>query len=43
LVRGVIEDVADAEFVEHASNKAEVIQDLATVRGLAGHHHLLCW
>ena len=42
LVGGVIADVADAEFVEHARNKAEVIQDLATVRGLVGHNHRLC-
>ena len=33
---------ANAEFVEHASHKAEVIQDLATVRALVGHNNLLC-
>jgi hypothetical protein len=41
LVGGVIEDVANAEFVEHASDKAEVVQDLAAVRGLIRRHHLL--
>jgi hypothetical protein len=41
LLGRTIEDVAKAEFVEHASNKAEVVQDLATVWRLVGHNHLL--
>jgi hypothetical protein len=41
LLGGVVDRVAHAEFVEHASDKAEVVQDLATVRGLSGHNHLL--
>jgi hypothetical protein len=36
-----INDVPDAEFVEHASDKAEVIQDLTTIRGMVGHNNLL--
>ena len=40
LVRGVVEDVAYAELVEHASHKAEVVQHVAAVRGMVGHHHL---
>jgi hypothetical protein len=36
LWRGLVDDVAHAEFVEHASDKAKVVQDLATVRGLIG-------
>jgi hypothetical protein len=31
LLRGSVDDVAQAEFVEHASHKAEVVQHLATV------------
>jgi hypothetical protein len=38
----LIDDFADAEFVEHARDKAEVIYDLAMVRRLIRHHHLLC-
>jgi hypothetical protein len=41
LARGLVNDVANAKFVEHASHKAEVIQDLAMVRGLVGHNCLL--
>jgi hypothetical protein len=41
LWRGVVDDVANADFVEHASDKAEVVQHLATIRGLVGHHNLL--
>jgi hypothetical protein len=33
LLHGLLDNVANAEFVEHASHKAEVIQDLAMVRG----------
>ena len=36
-----IEDVTNAEFVEHASDKAEVVSDLATVCRLVGHNNLL--
>ena len=43
LLGRAIEDVANAEFVEHASDKAEVVQDLATVWRLVGHNNLLCW
>ena len=42
LVGGLVDHVAHAECVEHASHKAEVVQDLATVRRLVGHNHLLC-
>jgi hypothetical protein len=42
VVGGVIEDVANAEFIEHASDKAEMVQDLATVRRLVRHKELLC-
>jgi hypothetical protein len=41
VVGGVVENVANAEFVEHASDKAEMVQDLALVRGLVGHNNLL--
>ena len=41
LVGGLINDVPKAKFVEHASDKAEVVQDLATIGGLVGHHNLL--
>ena len=41
LLGRAIEDVAKAEFVAHASAKAEVVQDLATVWRLVGHNHLL--
>jgi len=41
LLGRVIEDVANAELVEHASDKAEVVQDLATVWRLVGHNNLL--
>jgi hypothetical protein len=37
----LVDDVANAEFVEYASHKAAVIQDLATVRALVGHHNRL--
>jgi len=39
----LIDDLAPTEFVEHASDKAEVVYDLATGRGLIRHNHLLCW
>ncbi len=37
----LIEDVTNAEFIEHASDKAEVVSDLTTGRGLIGHDNLL--
>jgi hypothetical protein len=37
----LVDVVANAEFVEHASDKAEVVQDLAPVRRLVGHNSLL--
>jgi hypothetical protein len=40
---GVVDDVAPAEFVEHASAKAEVVQDLAPGRRLGGQTSRLCW
>jgi hypothetical protein len=43
VVGSLINHVANAECVEHASDKAEVAQDLAMIRGLIGHHNLLCW
>jgi hypothetical protein len=36
LVGRLIEDIAKTEFVEHASDKAEVVQNLATVVGESG-------
>jgi hypothetical protein len=41
LLGRLIEDVAKAEFSEHTSDEAEVVQDLATVWGLVGHDNLL--
>ena len=41
LLGCLIDALAHAECVEHASDKAEVVYDLATVRGLIRHHHLL--
>jgi hypothetical protein len=41
LVRGLVEDNAYAEFVEHASHKAEVVQHLAAVRGVIRRNYLL--
>ena len=41
VVGGVVKDVANAEFVEHASDKAEVVQNVALVHGLVGHTYLL--
>jgi hypothetical protein len=43
LAGGLVDDLAHATCVEHACDQAEVSQDLATVRGWVGHHHLLCW
>jgi hypothetical protein len=43
LLGRVIAELAHAECVEHASNKAAVVYDWATIRGLSGHHHRLCW
>jgi hypothetical protein len=37
----LIDDLAHTEFVEHASDKAEVVYDLAPVRGLIRPNHLL--
>ena len=36
VMRKQLEDVAKAEFSAHASDEAEVVQDLATVWGLVG-------
>jgi hypothetical protein len=41
LVSRSIEAVTNAECVKHASDKAEVVSDLATVRRGVGHHTLL--
>ena len=35
LLGGLVNDVANAEFVEHASDEAEVVQDLAAVGTVA--------
>jgi hypothetical protein len=43
VVGRLIENGANAEFVEHASDQAEVVQDLATVCRLVRHNNLLCW
>ena len=43
LVGGVVEDVAQAECVEHASHKAEVVQHLAPVCRWVRHNKLRCW
>jgi hypothetical protein len=42
LLGRLIEPIADAEFVEHTSAQAKMVQDLAMVHGLVRHHHLLC-
>jgi hypothetical protein len=39
MVGRLLEDLAYTEFVEHASDKAEVGGDLAMVRGLIRRHH----
>jgi hypothetical protein len=33
LLHGLVDNVGNAEFVEHASHEAQAIQDLAMVRG----------
>jgi hypothetical protein len=43
LVRRLVKDVAHTTFVEPASHQAEVIPNLARVRGRVGHHSRLCW
>jgi hypothetical protein len=43
LAGRLIEDIANAEFLKHASDKAEMVQNLATVCELVGHNNLLCW
>ena len=43
LLSGVVDHVANPQFVEHASHKAEMIQNLTPVRRLRGHNNLLCW
>jgi hypothetical protein len=43
LLGGVIQGVTDAECVEHASDKAELIQTLTMVGGVVRHQHLLYW
>ena len=42
LVGRVIDDVTNAEVVEHASDKAEMVQDLAMVHEVVRPHALLC-
>jgi hypothetical protein len=41
LVGRLIDDVTHAEFVEQARDKAEMVQDLATVHEVVRHHDLL--
>lgn len=41
LVGGLVEDVANAEFVAHPSDKSQVVQDVAAVHRLVGHDNLL--
>jgi hypothetical protein len=41
LMGGVIDDLTNAKFIEHASDKAKVVQDFATVCGVIGHNNLL--
>jgi hypothetical protein len=41
LLGGLGEEVANAEVVEHPSDKTAVVQDLATVWGWVRHNHLL--
>jgi hypothetical protein len=41
--RGVVEDLATAECVAHASHKAEVVEHVTVVQGVVRHPHLLCW
>jgi hypothetical protein len=43
LLGGLVEDVANAECVEHTRDKAEVVQNLTALHGLIAHHHLLYW
>jgi hypothetical protein len=40
-VRSGSDDVTNAEFIEHASDKAEMVQDVATAWALVGHDNLL--
>jgi hypothetical protein len=40
---GMVEDVANAEFVEHPRDKAKVVPNLTAVHGLLGHNYLLYW
>jgi hypothetical protein len=41
LMGGLINDVAYAECVEHASDKAEVSQDWTPLHGMVGHNNFL--
>jgi hypothetical protein len=43
LVGGVVDDLAKAEYVKHASYKAEVVQDLATRARWVKQNNLRCW
>jgi hypothetical protein len=43
LLGRLIADLAHAECVEHARDKAAVVSDVTMVHGLIRHHHLLCW
>jgi hypothetical protein len=37
----LIENLANPEVIEYASDKAEVVQDLAMVHRVVGHNNLL--
>jgi hypothetical protein len=41
--RGLVEDLATAECVAHASHKAAVVSHVTVVQGVVRHPHLLCW
>jgi hypothetical protein len=41
LLRRVVNDVTEAEFVKHASDEAQMIQHLRAVGRLLLHDHLL--
>jgi hypothetical protein len=42
LLGRLIDDLAHAKCVEHASDKGEVVYNWAMVRGLIRHNQLLC-
>jgi hypothetical protein len=43
LLRGLSHDIANAECVKQARHTAEMVEDLAAVRGVVGPNTLLCW